>query len=464
MTRRIIHLVAGGATLLCALLSVQPVADATPNKSIADRVGPSLVHITTEYSGDVEVPFTDGSLWVGDLSMKAGCTGYIVDPAGYIATAGHCVNDKEEDVLNGLREQAVIEVAKQLGRDKEWAVNALEVAKREKWKVRDGSGAADALDRKVTIRQPVADTRIFAEETPVEVVDFQEFDEGDNAILKVSPPSGPLPALVISDKVPAPGDAITSIGFPGAVGKVVDQSTVPQPSYKSGSVSSRQTVEAGIVRTEVSAEMGTGMSGGPTVDANAEVIGTNSFGTRTDMLASFVFTTDNVALRTYLQSHGVTLQAEKHDSVGASMWLWLGPLIAVLVIALIVGIVLLVRRGNKRPPMPMPGGPGMPGTAAMPMGPQGPPTGTGGFPSAPPPTRPGPQFPGGAVPPPSRPLPQQPPAPRPGPPTQARPAPGPHPPMGPGHNRPPGTGGFGPQGPPPGRPGGFGGPPGAPYR
>ena len=69
-----------------------------------------------------------------------------------------------------------------------------------------------------------------------------------------------------------------SVGFPGAVQPNAAGAEVPQPSYKTGTVSSRQVDDSGIARTEVSATMGSGMSGGPTVNSAGEVIGTNSCG------------------------------------------------------------------------------------------------------------------------------------------------------------------------------------------
>ncbi|MFW0795720.1 serine protease [Gordonia sp. CPCC 205515] len=382
-TRVYLAVVAG----LCAVVASHPVASAEPAKvSIADRVGPSLVFISTEYKGRVEIPFTSGATWTDELTLKSSCTGYIVDPTGYIATAGHCVNAADPEIADAFRQEAVVAVAKAQNRDLNWARDTYAIAKNNQWPVRGDAQSSNQPDRSVSIKQPAGPHRTFDDWTTAQVIDYQQFKDGDNAVLKVNNTSGPLPALVISAVVPAPGDPVTSIGFPAAVQGTNDTSTIAQPSYKTGTVSSRQTGDSGIARTEVSAEMGKGMSGGPTVDANALVVGTNSSGSSlADDNATFNFITDNIALRSYLQSHGVTLQAAPVEKSSSNLWLWLGPLIGVLVAMLAGLVVFLLRRGTKKTPA-VPFGP--PGYAGP-----GPQFGPAQFPrpgGPPPPRRPGP--------------------------------------------------------------------------
>ncbi|MGV9710858.1 S1 family peptidase [Gordonia sp. NPDC003424] len=463
------------------LAATHPVAVAEPAKvSIADTVGPSLVFISTEYKGRVQIPFTSGATWTDEMTLTSSCTGYIVDPTGYIATAGHCVNAGDPEIADAFRQEAVVAIAKAQNRDITWARDTLELAKTDAWPVKGDAQTSNVPDRSVSIEQPSGPKRIFADPTTVQVIDFQEFKEGDNAVLKVNNTSGPLPALVISSAVPEPGDPCTSIGFPAAVQGTNDTSTIAQPSYKTGTVSSRQTGDAGIARTEVSAEMGKGMSGGPTVDPDGAVIGTNSSGSSlADDNATFNFITDNIALRSYLQSHGVQLQAAKaDDSSGAGIWLWLGPVIGVVVVLVIILAVMLGRRGRQRPVPPQYGPPGYgPGG-----GPQfgSSPYGTQGFsPTGPAPSGPSRSAPGG----PPQPSYPQPPVNRPASQQFAQPQrqpqaqpPGPRPaaPMPPGPQRqPPVTPGQAPPGsphpgsPPPGatpqRPGGQQYPPQNPY-
>lgn len=347
---------------LLVVLSGGSPARADQSESIANKVGPSLVFLETEFTARVQVPFVSGSRWTEPLTVTGNCTGYVVDPAGYVATAGHCVNNKDEAILNSFRMKALTLVAQIQRRDRAWVEQHYEQAVEQKWPV-TGEGVTDGAAAEVRLRQPTGDTQLFPDWTAVDVVAFQNFDEGDNAVVKVAPPDG-LRALVISDRAPEPGDEVVAVGFPGAVQSSNDSEAIAQPSYKNGTVSSRQTTGSGLVRTEISAVLGKGMSGGPTVDENGQVIGTNSAGASlTDERASFNFITDNIALRSYLEQNGVTLAAAPRTSSGTGLWIWLGPLIGVAVLALLAVAGLLIWR-RKRP--------GRAGqqSAAGPLGPQ----------------------------------------------------------------------------------------------
>lgn len=68
-----------------------------------------------------------------------------------------------------------------------------------------------------------------------------------------------------------------SVGYPASVDLVTDLTFTP--SFKDGSISSKKTVEGGLLPVyEISAAVSAGMSGGPTVNLNGEVVGINSFG------------------------------------------------------------------------------------------------------------------------------------------------------------------------------------------
>lgn len=367
-----LRVVALTTAALLAVLSGGGPASADQSGSVASRVGPSLVFLETEFTARVQVPFVTGSRWTEPLTVTGNCTGYVVDPTGYIATAGHCVNNKDEAILNAFRQQAVAFVGRLQGRDQAWVTRLSKQAAEEGWPV-TGEGVTDGASREVRLRQPTGDTQAFPDWTPVDVVAFQDFEQGDNAVVKVANPPDGLRALVISDRAPEPGDEVIAVGFPGAVQSTNESEDIAQPSYKNGTVSSRQTTGSGLVRTEISAVLGKGMSGGPTVDENSQVIGTNSAGASlTDERASFNFITDNVALREYLEQNGVTLAAPERRSSSVNMWLWLGPLLGIAVLVLIaVGAWLLLRRrkgpsaGAERSgpmsPGPVPPGPGSPG-------------------------------------------------------------------------------------------------------
>ncbi|GED98538.1 S1 family peptidase [Gordonia crocea] len=352
--------------------------------SVNDKVSKALVFLNMTITGQVQIPFTSGARWSQDVQTGGTCTGYIVDKTGFIATAGHCVYTGGESMKNQLRQQAIVALAQQQGRDATWATNIYRQAINQSWAVRGSGGDGDRPSVSVRVKQPSGPNQVVREWTTVQVLASQSFMEGDNAVLKMNTPPGELTALPISAVVPKPGEAVTSVGFPGQVRRVSDDMTLPQPSFKTGTVSSRQQNPNGVAQTEVSATIGKGMSGGPTVNANGEVIGTNSMKTVSqEETSEFGFVTDNIALRHYLQGNGATLvSAESGESSGLNMWVWLGPLIGIVALLLLAGLVLgLKRMSNSSPaaqayPAPQGPGSGVPGAtggqSAPPQNPFGP--------------------------------------------------------------------------------------------
>ena len=157
------------------------------------------------------------------------CSGSIITSDGYIATAAHCVNDDPNSVTAVLND----------GREFEAKIIAFE---------------ADSSD------------------VP---------DEGDSALLKIN--ATDLPALTIYTGVVEPGLDIVSIGWPGTVNDVA----LPllfgeggEPSYHPGIIGSvQESIHPPFpIIYEVTSGMQHGMSGGPTVTLEGELVGINSFG------------------------------------------------------------------------------------------------------------------------------------------------------------------------------------------
>ena len=111
---------------------------------------------------------------------------------------------------------------------------------------------------------------------PARVVDFQAFTEGDSALLKVEETDLNAIELADTDGVGINSD-VTSIGYPA----IIDSFTDPDltPTFQPGTVSSLKTLDDGLVKVlQLSAQLSGGMSGGPTVDVEGNVIGINSAG------------------------------------------------------------------------------------------------------------------------------------------------------------------------------------------
>ncbi len=143
-------------------------------------------------------------------------------------------------------------------------------------------------------------------------------------------------------------------------------------------MSSQQVTPQGVTQIEVSAPIGAGMSGGPTVNRDNQVVGVNSAGLADQ--ANYNFITDTPDLRTFLLSHNVALiqpPAPPQGGLGAMLYVIIGAIVLVLAVAVV--LLMLIRR--RRSPQfaaaggaPVPGSPmqapapyPMPGPTAFPI-------------------------------------------------------------------------------------------------
>jgi hypothetical protein len=369
------------SSMVLALASVPfgpPMARAEDQSVIYDKVRDSLVYIDIEYTGYVRIPaemMESGQAdWSQATKVSYTCSGFVVDPSGFIATAGHCVQI-DAGVKADIRERFVndlVDVGDIAGSASE---SFLATANDEQWDV-EGKEPESPIDRVVSVIQPDGPNQVIDNFTTVQVVDIQEFDEGDNALLKISG-SQPLTPLVVAASAPKPGQALTAVGFPGSLSDVVDPSRLQQPSFKSGTASSQQVKPSGASVTEMNADVSGGMSGGPTVDnETGEVLGINSYGIVGETEA-FNFITDAPSLRAFLQKNGVQLVAlAPNEKPFPWMWVIIGVLAAAIVAMLVLLLVVLGRRKGGQYPAPV--GPSAypqaPGSYGW-QNPTGPPTG-----------------------------------------------------------------------------------------
>lgn len=341
------------ATLLGGVWSVAAVASTFASTNDADVVNQSVVWVNTNYTGAVEVPYTDGTSEVFSTTVTGYCTGWFVGDQGHIATAGHCLTAGAE-IGTAMIAQVIAE-------------NNLEV-----------DVSADELDwayeidsTQVLVTQPtIVDGPLSDKDWLVAQIVAQEpFENGDNALLKVANLTETAPLTVATDR-PEVGSDVVSVGYPASVDSVSVDNQQP-PSQKRGSVSSHTTTSGGVPMTEVDAAVSGGMSGGPTLNSAGEVIGINSFGIRTET-QPFNFVTDTSTLRVFLERNGVTLdsaaavsedgptseadvtsaESNTGDAGLGLVVVALVALIAVLVIGGAVLLVVLLRRKKPAPAMP----------------------------------------------------------------------------------------------------------------
>jgi serine protease Do len=251
--------------------STETSGEATPLQRVSAYVEPSVAYIGIEWSGYVFDRYNKQYLNNGNpFTFSMQCTGYVVNPDGYIATAGHCVDPKE---VQATFFQAAAE----------WAIDnnfydgfwtAEELPELNDYQVRNAE-ERPGVDRTVTAAWGVSAGGVqTGKALPARVVKFQPFGQGDGAVLKVEADN--LNALPLSDDELGVGKEIVALGYPASVDLVTDQTF--SPSYKEGAISSEKTVSNGLLKVyEVSAAVSGGMSGGPTVNLEGEVVGFNSF-------------------------------------------------------------------------------------------------------------------------------------------------------------------------------------------
>ena len=252
--------------------------DTGSTQQVAPLVQPSVVYETITWSGYIYDTFNDTYLRTDEpFTVRTQCTGFVVNPDGWVATAGHCVHPD-------LGKEAIRRAAA------EWALTSDYYATPELLTVEDvvgdfrvdtfdqvGHVVRNRVDREVKVSWGASVSGVDVEKRkPARVVDYQAFTQGDSALLKVEETDLNAIELADADGVEINSD-VTSIGYPA----IIDTFTDPDltPTFQPGTVSSLKTLENGLVKVlQLSAQLSGGMSGGPTVDGEGNVIGINSAG------------------------------------------------------------------------------------------------------------------------------------------------------------------------------------------
>ena len=276
------------ATLLLALFGAStglsvPAAAQTPEgttEHAAAIARPALFYTEQYFTAWVRVP--PGSQlnfegYVNDgnpFEWATRCSAFAVNPNGYIVTAGHCVDLGEE----GARATA-LEFATQWLADNGWIFPEDYDFWLDEghllWGV-EGTERGSEPDFEMFVqRGVVAGGLQTGQGLPARVIAYQPWSEGDVAIVKIEEANLPTVLVAASADVSI-GTEVLSIGYPGSRDAVTDANL--EPTFKDGQINSQATREGGLLPVyEMSAALSGGMSGGPTVNLNGEVVGVNSF-------------------------------------------------------------------------------------------------------------------------------------------------------------------------------------------
>jgi serine protease Do len=367
-----------------------PVAHAD-DTALDAQVKDSLIYIQIEWDGWVDVPAqymnNNQATWSQEMKTYFTCSGAVVDPAGYIVTAGHCVDPANPAIKRGIYE--ALFTSGMFGQPSNADVNKdVNIAVDEEWPI-EGKDFGTPMQRTVQVIQPEGvDDRQITQWTTVQVTDFQPMNNGDNALLKVSGLK-PLRALPVASVSPPTGASVSAIGFPGSVGDTIaDPNRLPQPSFKTGTISGSRVDAQGVQVTEISAPMSAGMSGGPTIDEKGEIVGLNDESPGEGETQPFNFITDAAELHAFLAKNNVqevALPAPAQSGPGM-LWYIIGATVGILAVA--AGLLMLILRRNRHR-LAVADGPsvsGLPAGVPTMMAPQA--TGVGGSPWTAPSTEP----------------------------------------------------------------------------
>jgi len=277
--------------LIAAFITVALGATSAAAQTTAQDIDKSVVWVKTTYEGRVDVLFAGNVTKPYEASTTFSCTGWFSSGSGHISTAGHCLQESRDVVLS-LYANVI-------------AQNNLQIT----GKVEDQTWPYKVDKITAQVRQPAVVNGPLSNSDwlVAEVIEQEPFLNGDNALLRVSNLTN-TPFLTVASTKPAVGDEVTAIGFPGSVDSVTADTQQP-PSHKKGSVSSFSTTDNGSPVTEIDAGVSQGMSGGPTIDAAGNVVGTNSFKLNGES-QPFNFITDTEKMRTFLNRNGVDVAAQ----------------------------------------------------------------------------------------------------------------------------------------------------------
>jgi serine protease Do len=240
----------------------------TPGERVRALVEPSIVYVSTQFSGLAYDKVNGHLVRRTPFLSTAACSGFFVSPSGDVITAAHCVEK------GPLSKYGLASAAAQWTTTHNYYQNPF-------LKPKDVVGDYDVRGIRsiTTVAYGVsasADTASgTARRAVLKGIRSYSQEAGDVALLKMLNVQD-VPALkVVADAQVETLEDVWSVGYPAKVDYVVDDTF--EPSFKDGSISSKKT-RFDIPVYELSSAIAGGMSGGPTVDAEGNVIGVNSFG------------------------------------------------------------------------------------------------------------------------------------------------------------------------------------------
>ncbi|MFC5949701.1 trypsin-like peptidase domain-containing protein [Pseudonocardia lutea] len=282
-------------------------AQASPTEQAAAEVRPAVVYLTETFSAYVGdgtgLYFNNGQPY----TVNATCTGFGVNPQGYIATAGHCVDTTSPD---GVRATFIAMAAQEVvAANPTLALQDVVTYGLANWTVEGQAKNSPIEAQYAAVIGSGTGNGAKGQAVPARLVDFRPPSQGDVALLKIE--SSDLPSVQLgTDTDAAIGTPVLSIGYPAAADAVTDPTL--EPSNKDGQISTKRTMGS-VPYYETSASLSPGMSGGPTVDMQGEVLGINSAHLPNDQAFNFIAPASG--LTELLARNGVQNQLGPNDTL-----------------------------------------------------------------------------------------------------------------------------------------------------
>lgn len=299
------------------------------------RAKPATVLIISEVSAEVSLNCGGGVQSITPPAFRETGTGWFIDPTGWVITNGHVVQPAHETprwLVNQLAQRAVTTAC--LG----------PALKSAGFQPGDKPEAEDALKRrlldkvlptvKVTITPKVtvvlsSGTRLKAEVkkySPPASTEPGAPSARDLALLKV--PEGNYPVLALADSTIQIGDPIRILGFPGVVlsHELLNESASLDASVTTGAVSGLKQDKANhpFIQTDASAAWGN--SGGPAINAKAELVGVLTFVSLAPGAEGSIVQGFNFAIPTQTVKNFVADQPVKLNQPGKFNQVWFAGL------------------------------------------------------------------------------------------------------------------------------------------
>lgn len=302
-----VALAIAAVTVATLSLTASVASAAETSQKTADTVQPSITRIKITWNTYV---FDDLTKSWTKIQVAGQCSGFIVDPDGYVVTAGHCLDPElAAELAIELRAKELYRQNRSFFDKKDVTLEELIAYGKANWEV-EGRGENSTPQPKVEVLVPGGENSDDPTSYTADVVDVDTTN--DVGLLKIAATG--LPALELADEGDiAIGEQVFAVGFPGLRDAVTDPSL--RPTFKSGSISDTEATRGGgeVPVYETSAPMGQGMSGGPTVNGDGEVVGVNSYGTMLNNDFNWIAPSSLVA--ELLERNGVDAQLDENDEV-----------------------------------------------------------------------------------------------------------------------------------------------------